>query len=114
VKIVSELFNRLFDEKIKYRATGVWFHDLISGTDMQKDLFDDPARIIALKGISEVIDQASALYGKHSLHLASSDVLRSYRQHLGERGDFSDRKLEPLKGENFRQHLAIPRWDLKV
>ena len=114
VKVVSGLFDKLFDPKIKYRATGVWFHEIESGAEAQKDLFDDPAEIAALKEISKVIDEVSALYGKHSLHLASSDLLRDYRQHLGERGDFSSRKTEPLKGENFRQHLKIPVWNLKI
>ena len=114
VKIVSELFDRLFDPRVKYRATGVWFHKIESGLKTQGDLFDDPAEIAALREISRVIDEANALYGKHSLHLASSDVLREYRQHLGERGDFSSRKTDPLKGENFRQHLQIPLWNVRV
>ena len=114
VKIVSGLFDKLFDERIKYRATGVWFHEIESDAHAQKDLFDDPAEIADLKEISKVIDEASALYGKHSLHLASSDVLRDHHQHLGERGDFSQRKVEPLKGENFRRHLKIPLWDVKL
>ncbi len=114
IKIVAELFERLFDAKIKYRATGVWFHDLKPHTAAQKDLFDNPAEITALREISKTIDEAASLYGKHALHLASSDLLRSYRQHLGERGDFSQRKNDPLKGENFRQHLKIPLWNVKV
>ncbi len=114
VKIVSELFDRLFDPTIKYRATGVWFHDLEGGVEAQKDLFDDPARIAALREISKTIDEAASLYGKHALHLASSDLLRDYKQHLGERGDFSSRKIQPLKGENFRQHLRIPIWNVNV
>ncbi|MBI4432382.1 MAG: DNA polymerase IV [Candidatus Omnitrophica bacterium] len=114
VDIVSRLFDRLFNPATRYRATGVWFHDLEYGPEVQRDLFDDPAKITALREISKVIDEAGALYGKHALHLASSDVLREYRQHLGDRGDFSQRKVQPLKGENFRQHLKIPLWDVKV
>ncbi len=114
VKIVSELFDRLFEAGVKYRATGVWFHDLVADAAVQKDLFDDPAEIAALRGISKTIDEAASLYGKHALHLASSDILKKHKQHLGDRGDFSQRKLDPLKGENFRQHLQIPRWDIKV
>ena len=113
-KIVSGLFDRLFDPKVQYRATGVWFQDIEGGVEGQKDLFEDPTEIHDLKEISKVIDEAGAVYGKHSLHLASSDLLKDYRQHLGERGDFAERKVEPLKGENFRQHLRIPLWDVKV
>ncbi len=114
IKIVSGLFDRLFDPRQKYRATGVWFHDLEGGPEAQRDLFEDPTRVAALSELSRTIDEAGALYGKHTLHLASSDLLRDFRQHLGGRGDFSSRKLDPLRGENFRQHLALPRWDLKV
>ncbi len=114
VEVVSGLFDRLFDPKTNYRATGIWFHELENGQAVQKDLFDDPAQIAQLHEISKVIDEVNSLYGKHSLHLASSDLLRDYRQHLGERGDLSSRKVTPLKGENFRQHLAIPRWDIMV
>ncbi len=114
VKIVSALFDKLFDPRVKYRATGVWFNDLEGGVETQRDLFEDPARIAALRDISKAIDEAASIYGKHALHLASSDVLKDYRQHLGDRGDFSSRKLDPLKGENFRQHLGIPRWNIAV
>ncbi len=114
IKIVSELFDRLFDSGVMYRATGVWFHKMEVRRAAVQDLFDDPAKIAALREISRVIDEVNALYGKHTLHLASSDMLRVYRQHLGDRGDFSSRKIEPLKGENFRQHLGIPIWNIKV
>lgn len=114
IKIVSELFDRLFDARVKYRATGVWFHDLAGEAALQGDLFDDPTEIAALKGISEAIDEAASVYGKHAVHLASSDALKGFRQHLGDRGDFASRKSDPLPGENFRQHLAIPLWGVRV
>lgn len=114
VKIVSQLFDQLFNPSVRYRATGVWLHNLQYGPEVQGDLFDDPTKITALREISKTIDEVAELYGKHALHLASSDVLREYRQHLGDRGDFSQRKTQPLKGENFRQHLKIPLWDVKI
>lgn len=114
IKIVSELFDRLFDPGVRYRATGVWFHHLAGSVDAPQDLFDDPVKLTSLREISKVIDEAGAMYGKHTLHLASSDVLRGYKQHLGERGDFASRKTDPLKGENFRQHLGIPLWNVQM
>ena len=113
-KIISDLFNRLFDPGIQYRATGVSFHYLEGTDETQTDLFDNPAEIKNLKEISKAIDEANALYGKHSLHLASSAALNRFKQHLGERGDLSSRKNTPLKGENFRQHIHIPVWNVKV
>jgi DNA polymerase-4/DNA polymerase V len=113
IKIVSELFDRLFDSRTLYRATGVWFYHLEGETAAQQDLFDDPVQVTALREISRVIDEAAARYGKHTLHLAASDKLRDFKQHLGDRGDFSSRKVDPLKGENFRQHLGIPVWNIR-
>lgn len=113
-RVVSRLFDRLFDPSVRYRATGVWFQDIEGSGETQPDLFDDPAEIADLRGINRVIDEVNALYGKHTLHLASSDPLRIFRQHLGDRGDFSARKTSPLKGENFRQRLRLPVWSVKV
>ncbi len=114
VKVVGQLFERVFVAHTKYRATGVWFSDLEGGVEMQRDLFEDPVRVKAMKQISKTIDEVSSMFGKHTLHLASSDLLRQFRQHLGQRGDLSPRKTSPLKGENFRQHLKIPLWNVKV
>ena len=113
VKIVSDLFDRLFDPANRYRATGVWFQAIDDSRQTQMDLFDDPTEIAGLREISKVIDEVNALYGKHTLHLASTDPLRMFRRHLGDRGDFSLRKSTPIKGENFRQHLKIPLWNIK-
>ena len=54
------------------------------------------------------------MYGKHALHLGASDMLKDFRQHLDGRGDFSSRKNDPLKGENFRQHIHLPLWKVAV
>lgn len=119
--IASMLFESLFKPSVRYRRSGVWLGGLEPEGEAQLDLFEDPCRIKALREISKVIDEANARYGKHTLHLAATpclpagrDPLRTFSQHLGDRGDLTERKIQPLKGETFRQHLHVPRWNIKV
>lgn len=110
----SELFEALFREGMRYRRTGVVLHELGLDGETQLDLFESPCRLKAFRRISKVVDEVNALYGKHTLHLGATDCLKRFNQHLGERGDLTVRKTNPLKGENFRQHLHIPVWNVKV
>jgi len=54
------------------------------------------------------------LYGKHKLHLGTSLWLAKHKQHISERGDLPERKMELMKGENFRRRLGIPIWAVEV
>jgi hypothetical protein len=110
----SKLFEAIYTPTLKYRRTGVILNKLEPEQETQYDLFEDVCYIKGLREISRVVDEAASLYGKHTLHLGSTDCLNRFSQHLGDRGDTSRRKASPLKGENFRQHLNIPLWDLKV
>lgn len=114
VVMASELYDKLFDPSLKYRKTGIILNDLEVEKETQYDLFDDVCRIKALREISKVIDEANAMYGKHALHLGSTDCLSKFNQHLGERGDWATRKKNLLKGETFRQRLKVPLWNVKV
>lgn len=114
VRFAGELFDQLFDPKKRYRRTGVWLAKLEPDREMQFDLFEDPCRVAATNRISKVIDEVNGIYGKHTLHVGATDGLRLFSQHLGDRGDIAPRKVDRLKGENFRQHLAVPVWELKV
>ena len=113
-EMTSKLYEKLFDPSLRYRKTGVILNDLEVENETQYDLFEDACRIKALRALSTVIDEANAMYGKHTLHLGSTDVLGRFSQHLGERGDVAQRKIALLKGENFRQRLKIPLWNVKV
>lgn len=112
--MASKLFETIFDHRLKYRRTGLLLTDLEPDREMQYDLFEDPCRIKALREISRVVDEVNSLYGKHALHLAATDSLSQYGQHLGERGDVASRKIRLLKGETPRQRLRIPLWNVKV
>ena len=113
-EMASKLFDKLFNPSLKYRKSGIILNDLEVDNETQYDLFEDVCRIKALREISKVIDEVNSIYGKHSLHLGSTDCLNRFSQHLGERGDFASRKINLLKGETFRQRLKVPLWDVRV
>ena len=114
VAMASKLFEMVFSPFVKYRRTGVVLNYLESDREMQYDLFEDACRVKALREISRVVDEVNSLYGKHALHLGSTDCLSQFNQHLGDRGDHAPRKMALLKGETFRQRLKIPVWNVKV
>ncbi len=113
-EIASKLFEIIFDHSLKYRRTGVVLNHLEPDRETQYDLFEDICRVKAIREISKVVDEVNSLYGKHTLHLGSTDVLSRFNQHLGDRGDWASRKKNLLKGETFRQRLKLPLWNVKV
>ena len=114
VEMASKLFDKLFNPSLKYRKTGIILNDLEIEKEMQYDLFEDTCRIKSLREISKVMDEVNSIYGKHALHIGSTDCLTQFNQHLGDRGDWAPRKKNLLKGETFRQRLKIPLWSVKV
>ncbi|MCG3175845.1 MAG: Protein UmuC [Candidatus Omnitrophica bacterium] len=114
VEAASELFVRVYDPARRYRRTGVVLSELEPDSAGQADLFEDAVRLAKLRGVSAVVDEVNRLYGKHALHLAATDGLRSYAQHLGERGDHARRKIDLLRGETHRQRLGLPVWEVRL
>jgi DNA polymerase IV len=114
VPFVNQLFDKIFKEKVLCRLTGIVLGKIEADKTVQYSLFDNVPRIESYRSVDRVIDEVNALYGKHKLHLGTSLWLGKQKQHLSERGDLPQRKMETLKGETFRQHLGIPRWDIKV
>ena len=114
LSVFSTLFRAIFQQGKLYRRTGVLLEPLETDREFQGDLFEDPCRVKALRKISETTDAINALYGKHTLHLGSTDSVREFQQHLGERGSVASRKTDLLKGETARQRLRVPIWNLKI
>jgi DNA polymerase-4/DNA polymerase V len=112
--VVSRLFERVYDPRFQYRQSGVWIYNLEADCDEQGELFKDPCRLKSWRNISRCMDDVNEAYGKHCLHMASTHVVSGYGQHLGDRGDIAERKINLLKGETSRQRLNIPMWNLKV
>ncbi len=112
--VAAALLVKIFKKNVRYRQTGVAMNRLTADGDVQLDLFEDGCRAKAMRRLSMVADQVNARFGKHTLHLASTDVLGRFQQHLGDRGDLAGRKVELIPGETFRQHINIPVWKIAV
>lgn len=112
VPVVRELFERIWREGARYRATMVVLGALEPDVGEQLELFEDPLRIEKWRKVSETIDAVNQERGKHKLSLGVSLFL-SKNEHSG-RAVLPWRKQALLPGENFRQRLAIPRLGIQV
>ncbi len=106
--LIHEIYRKLHNPRQIYRATGVVLTNLKSDSGIQLNLFEPPVQIDKYQKLYEAIDYLSDKYGKHTIHIASSNQANTKNQHLHERGDIPDRKLSRLKGESKRKHLYLP------
>ncbi len=114
VPIVNQLFEKIFREKVSYRLTGIVLSKIEADKTVQYSLFDNVPKLQSYLAINRVIDDVNELYGKHKLHLGTSLWLAGHKQHISERGDLPERKMDLMKGETFRQRLNIPMWQVNV
>ncbi|OGK21277.1 DNA polymerase IV [Candidatus Roizmanbacteria bacterium RIFCSPHIGHO2_02_FULL_37_13b] len=105
---IKSVFYKIFNEKLSYRQTGIVLVDLREDNRIQYSLFDDPVRVEKIKAISQSINELDRTFGKHSVFLGSTLPIQKFSQHLGSRGDISQRKQTLMKGENIRQRLNLP------
>lgn len=110
IQIIEPAFNKIFQPKLHYRATGVTLLMLEEYNAIQLDLFRPALKVEKMKNLFQSIDSVNQKFGKHTLFLGASFLAHQFSQHLGERGDIPQRKVDLLKGETKRQHLAIPRF----
>ena len=75
VGLCGILFKDIFEPSVCYRATGVVLSDIVDKIKESRDLFDDPVKIEKARSISIAIDKVSGYFGKHAIHLASSNVV---------------------------------------
>ncbi|MFH1594108.1 MAG: DNA polymerase IV [Candidatus Omnitrophota bacterium] len=105
--ISSTLFELLFRQRCLYRATGVTLSDIVPEGLDDRTLFDDPIKISRITRLSKITDEINRKYGKHKIHLATSNAaIRFKKDHP--RNRMAWRKKELLKGETFRKRLGIP------
>lgn len=104
--LAAKLFEYIFEPQINYRATGVVLSDIAEESPDSRDLFDDPVRVEKARSISIAVDKVNTSFGKHTLHIASSNVVNNKADHP--RNCVAWRKKSLLKGESFRQRLGIP------
>jgi len=123
VKIVKELFNKMFGglkaarvdgvgytgaPTPLYRATGIILTDLQPDENVQLSLFEPSVRVDKMKNIYRVVDRLAEKFGKHTVYTGTAALAQTTPQHLYDRGDIPQRKLTRLKGETRRKHLPIP------
>lgn len=108
VKILRMLYEKLFRANSLYRATGVVLTGLRADEGVQMSLFEPALRIDKMKSIYDVVDKLSAKFGKHAVYTGAGAFAQHTPQHVYDRGDIPARKLNRLKGESKRKHLAIP------
>jgi len=110
--ICSRIFEMLFDSQLAYRATGVILSGIVREGEDSRTLFDDPLKIEQLAKASKAIDEINNMYGKHTIYVASSNVVSTHKKEHS-RNDLAWRKKSLLKGESFRRRINIPLLKLK-
>ncbi|MDD5475828.1 MAG: DNA polymerase IV, partial [Syntrophales bacterium] len=109
---LRRLFVDMYRPKDLYRATGIALMELTPNTNIQLSLFEDGLRAERIQDIYKVMDEVSAKYGKHSVHLGASHFIEVLGD--GKRGEPTSRDTASLFGETKRRHLPIPILHLKV
>jgi len=109
---LKKAFRQIWSPGSLYRSTGVVLSNLKADNQIQESLFTDKAKVIKMEQLTNVIDIINNKFGKHTLHQASS--LSVNFNSRGDREAKSSKWQGLFKGENYRQHLYIPRWSIKV
>ena len=109
---MRHLFDEIYRPKERYRATGIVLMELSPDTHIQRDLFEDVLKAERVQDIYRVMDEVSAKYGKHSLHLGASHFVEVLGR--GKRGEPTVREQTCLFGETKRRHINLPVLHVKV
>jgi DNA polymerase-4/DNA polymerase V len=109
---LRHLFVDMYRSQELYRATGIVLMELSPDTNIQFGLFEDSLKAERVQDIYKVMDEVSAKYGKHSLHLGASHFIEVLGK--GKRGEPTVREKTCLFGETKRRHLNIPVLHMKV
>jgi len=112
--LARELFKKIFDPRVSYRASGAVLLDLSCVKQIQQSLFEPPLRLTKLQKVFEAVDQLSKKMGKHTVHLAASSPAHIKHEAATTLENTSLRARQPLRqldrlpGESARKHLALP------
>ena len=110
--LLRELFDRLYDNRELYRATGIILLDLVPDTPVQYSLFENPVRAKKIRQLYEAADMLGGKYGKHTLHLGGSHAIEIMGK--GKRGTPTVREQICFFGETRRRHLGVPILHVKT
>jgi DNA polymerase-4/DNA polymerase V len=114
IKSIEPAFDEIFNPNLLFRSTGVVLLKLKEQDVSQPDLFGEALKVEKMDKLFQSIDEINKKFGKHTVFLGTSFWANRFSQHLGERGDIPQRKIDLLKGETARKRLAIPRFMGKV
>lgn len=109
---LKKVFKKVWQPNIMYRSTGVILSNLKANNKIQESLFTDKIKVIKMEQLTNVIDIINNKFGKHTLHQAASLQVNFTSRGNGEAK--SNKWTELLKGENYRQHIYLPRWSIKA
>jgi len=90
--IVRCQLDKIYKAGTSYRASGAGLHDLTSHSVIQRDLFGETVRAGKFDAIHEQIDDLEGKFGKHIVHLASTQSALK-RKVMGTDSDDLDRDL---------------------
>lgn len=110
--ITRELFDLLYREGQRYRATGGVLLELMEDRNTQYSLFESPLRVEKVERLYAAADRLAEKYGKHTLHLGGSHLIE--RAGKGKRGEPTARETTRFPGENGRRHLGLPILHIDV
>ena len=110
--LVQKLFERMFNDRVDYRATMIVLGGLENDRSEQYELFEDRLRIEDLHQATLAVDAINQRYGKHTVGAATSLFLD--HKPLSSRDERPEREQQLLQGESKRRHLAIPRLKVAV
>ncbi|MBN1380962.1 MAG: DNA polymerase IV [Deltaproteobacteria bacterium] len=112
VGTLEEMFDVLYGQGERYRATGIVLIDLAPHTQIQYSLFEDAVKAEKIRELYHAVDELSGKYGKHTLHLGASHPIEQFGR--GKRGAPTVREQTKLYGETKRRHLGLPIVHIKV
>jgi DNA polymerase-4/DNA polymerase V len=110
--VVKSMFDTIFTPGCEYRATmvilGMFENDIME----QYDLFEDRLKIESFRRITAAIDTLDNMFGKHTISSGTSLFLSMKQK--SSRDEVPARRATPLRGENERKRIGIPRFSIKV
>jgi len=110
--LIERLFDRIFVTGTLYRSSMVVLGFLESDRSEQFELFEDRLKIEGLRRITQAVDSLNKLFGRHTVGCGTSLYLRGKPENS--RDAVPNRHRNVLKGENLKQRVEIPKWEIAV
>ncbi|MBV9349854.1 MAG: DNA polymerase IV [Patescibacteria group bacterium] len=104
IRLIGNVFDEVYKEGRKYRATGIVLMDLFPEGRVQQDLFGATAGLEKWRRVYATVDMLDGKYGKHTVFLAST--FTALKKGTGKSRPSAVRDL--FNGENARQRVHIP------